>query len=261
MTGGQTPMRGMVDEILARRSARSARRQQKVAGALAVLLHALVVTAAFAVPHLTRQSPQQIEYVEVTVLPPQALGVERPASRPERQPPPEPEPLPEPEDAEEDEPALPPPESRPEPEPEPEPETEPEPPTRSEPTPETAPTTAAPGPEGPEGSPEGAPGGTSRLGAQVLGPDGATFPYDYYLEQMLGQIRQSWTRPPMEGVRALVSFRVLADGAIRDIDVRESSGSRSFDLAAVRAVRNASPLPPLPASYRRESLTVNLIVR
>lgn len=253
-------MRGMVDEILARRSARSARRQQKVAGALAVLLHALVVTAAFAVPHLTRQPPQQIEYVEVTVLPPQALGVERPANRPEPQSPPEPEPLPEPEPEEDDEPALPPPESQPEPEPEPEP-AETEPPARPEPSPANAPTTAEPGPVGPEGSPEGAPGGTSRLGAQVLGPDGASFPYDYYLEQMLGQIRQSWTRPPMDGVRALISFRVLADGAIRDIDVRESSGSRSFDLAAVRAVRNASPLPPLPASYRRESLTVNLIVR
>jgi TonB family protein len=46
-----------------------------------------------------------------------------------------------------------------------------------------------------------------------------------------------------------------------EVEVRESSGSRAFDLAALRAVRNASPLPPLPASYREDVLAVNLIVR
>jgi protein TonB len=250
-------MREVVQEILAQRSARSPRRQQRFAAIVAVVLHAAVVTAAFAVPYMTREPPRQIEYVEVTVLPPQALGVEQPASRPRPEaPPPAPEPEPE-----ESEPALP----LPEPEPadrKPEPEPPEEPARRDEAEPAPARESSEPrGPEALQGSPTGAPGGTSRLGAEVLGPEGASFAYDYYLEQMLSQIRQSWVRPPMEGVRALVTFRVLADGQIRNIEVRESSGSRSFDLAAVRAVRNASPLPPLPASYRRGSLTVNLIVR
>ena len=78
---------------------------------------------------------------------------------------------------------------------------------------------------------------------------------------MLGQIRRNWARPPIEGVRTVVTFRVLSDGRITDVSVQRPSGSRSFDLAAVRALRNASPLPPLPASYRQGSLTVNLIVR
>lgn len=235
-------MRQVVQDVLAVRSGRSPRRQQTVAVGVALALHVLLVTAAFAVPRLTRRPPQVIDYVEVQVLPPQALGVERP---PAPRPRPEPAP-PEPEPAKEKEPALPLPEAKPAPKEQPKP--------AAEPAPEQA-------PEGPEGSPRGAPAGTSRLGAEVLGPDGATFPYDYYLEQMLTQIRRGWTRPPMEGVRTLLSFRVSSNGEIRDIEVRETSGSRAFDLAAIRAVRNASPLPPLPASYRKGSLTVNLIVR
>lgn len=239
-------MRHVVQDILVARSGRSPRRQQTIAASLALFFHILVVTAAVAVPHLTRKPPQVIEYVEVHVLPPQALGVERPPPQPRAKPEPAP-PEPKPERREE-EPALPPPEAKPAPKPE-------------KPQPAPAEPPRAEEPEGPEGSPRGAPAGTSRLGAEILGPDGAAFPYDYYLEQMLTQIRRGWTRPPMEGVRTLISFKVLANGEIRDIDVRETSGSRAFDLAAIRAVRNASPLPPLPASYRKSSLTVNLIVR
>jgi protein TonB len=95
----------------------------------------------------------------------------------------------------------------------------------------------------------------------VVGAAGAAFPYDYYLDQMLGRIRQSWMRPPVEGIEAVITFRVLRNGEVTEAEIRESSGSRAFDLAALRAVRNASPLPPLPASFREDLLTVNLIVR
>jgi protein TonB len=78
---------------------------------------------------------------------------------------------------------------------------------------------------------------------------------------MLGRIRQSWMRPPVEGIEAVITFRVLRNGEVTEAEIRESSGSRAFDLAALRAVRNASPLPPLPASFREDLLTVNLIVR
>ena len=64
-----------------------------------------------------------------------------------------------------------------------------------------------------------------------------------------------------EGIETLITFQVRRNGEIFEIEVEESSGSRPFDLAALRAVRNASPLPPLPASYREDVLRVNLIVR
>jgi len=232
-----------VEEVLAVRSRRSPRRQQTLAVVAAVTVHALVVTAAFALPRLTQKERKLPEYVEVHVLPAAALGLERPRPAPATPEPrkPEPEPVPEPP-----------------PKPEPDvPTLPPEEPKKPEPKP-------APAPQ-PEPAPSGTRTGTSEggpfLGAQVTGPGGASFPYDYYLEQMLGKIRQNWVRPPVEGISTTIVFRVLKNGEIENVEIRESSGSRAFDLSALRAVRNASPLAPLPSSYREDVLTVNLIVR
>ena len=236
-----------VQTVLESRSTRPVRRQQTVAAVAALTFHALLVTAAFALPRLVDHPKKYPEYVDVHVVPAAALGIERPRPRPATpkpvpKPAPEPPPKPEPEP---DVPALPAPH-----------------PEKKAPKPEPTPAPANTGTrEAPQGAPHGATTGDSRLGAQVVGPEGTAFPYDYYLEQMLGQIRQNWVRPPVEGIETLIGFRVLRDGEIRDIEVRRSSGSRSFDLAALRAVHNASPLPPLPASYGEDVLTVNLIVR
>ncbi len=252
-----------IQSILERRATRPVRRQQTTAALVAVAIHALAVTAAFALPRLTQEERELPEYVEVHVLPASALGVERPRPEPPRPepPPPEPEPppLPEPEPQAPDPeiPALP----REEPEPAPEPRPAPPPPRPapepSRPQPPEPPSDRT----GPRGSPAGSASGGSALSAQVSGPSGSAFTYDYYLDQMLGRIRQSWVRPPVEGIETLLSFRVLRNGEIAEVEIRESSGSRAFDLAALRAVRNASPLPPLPASYREDILKVNLIVR
>jgi TonB family protein len=250
---------GPVQAVLERRRARSVRRQQALALAAAAALHALAVTAAFA-SRLHKEAPKFPEYVAVHVLPAAALGVERPRPEPQRPvPPAPPEPEPEPEPIapdpeipvlprEEPRPAPPPPAPRPAPLPDPSP-------------PDTARADReAPAP-GPLGSPRGSAAGQPFLGAQVVGPGGASFPYDYYLDQMLGKIRMGWVRPPVQGIETLLSFRVLRNGEIVEAEIRGSSGSRAFDLAALRAVRNASPLAPLPASYREDLLTVNLIVR
>lgn len=236
-----------VQTILESRSNRPVRRQQTAAVAAAVTFHALLVTAAFALPRLADHEREYPEYVAVHLVPASALGVERPKPRPAV-----PKPAPEP--------PLPKPEPKPEPEVPALPETKPKTKQRVEP-PAPAPKPAPAPQEGPEGTPGGVTTGDSRLGAQVVGPEGTAFPYDYYLEQMLSQIRQNWVRPPVEGIEALISFRVLRNGEIMDPEIRRSSGSRSFDLAALRAVHNASPLPPLPTSYGEDVLTVNLIVR
>jgi TonB family protein len=240
-----------VQSILEHRSHRPVRRQQTTAFVVALIAHAVAVGAAFALPRLGDEERELPQYVEVHVLPAAALGVERPSPRPE--PAPEPEP-PRPDQAPEPEPEPPPPEPDPEipvlpaeqPEPEPEPRPQPRPaphspaPSRPEPEPSER--------SGPRGSPTGAPEGSPGLNVQVSGPGGSIFSYDYYLDQMLGKIRQGWMRPREEGVETLITFQVRRNGEIFDIEIEESSGNRAFDLAALRAVRNASPLPPLPAT-------------
>lgn len=242
-----------VREVLARRSARSVRRQQTAAVVAAFTIHALLVTAAFAVPRLTRGEREYPEYVAVHVMPASALGPERPRPTPQTPEPPPPAPEPEP---------VPPPPPKPDPEIPVLPSEEPEAKRPPEPRPAPSPQPPAPAPEEPDsGAARGSSAGGSYLGARVVGAGGASFPYDYYLDQMLGKIRQSWMRPPVQGIETLITFRVLRNGEITEVEIRESSGSRAFDLAALRAVRNASPLPPLPTSFREDLLTVNLIVR
>lgn len=114
---------------------------------------------------------------------------------------------------------------------------------------------------GPRGSAAGTAAGTSPFGDRIASID-PDFTYGYYIEQLLRQIDGKWT-PPQAGsnIRTIVRFRILRRGAIDQLDVAETSGFNAFDLAALRAVQNASPFPPLPASYRNPTLNVTLIVR
>ncbi len=115
---------------------------------------------------------------------------------------------------------------------------------------------------GPRGSAAGSASGTSALGSQIATLDNPDFTYGYYIDRLLQTIDANWF-PPSVGtqVRAIVHFRILRQGGIDNLEIVESSGINSFDLAALRAVQNSAPFPPLPASYKNPTLGVNLIVR
>jgi TonB family protein len=257
-----------VEHVLERRT-RRAGRPEAVSVAAAALLHAVAVALLLLLPRLA-PPPPELSFVPVEIIPAQALGVRRPASRPKAKKPPAPEPArpepekpaPEPEPPRHDAPLLPP--EKPEPK-------KPE-PRRPEPPPETSAGgnpagTAAPqadpdGEAGRRGAPTGSPLGTSAFGSEIAGLDNPDFKFGYYIDQLLSAIDAKWARPPLgDGVRAVISFRIERDGSLSDLEVAESSGYNSFDLAALRAVQNASPFPPLPRAYRHDSLGVNLIVR
>ena len=78
---------------------------------------------------------------------------------------------------------------------------------------------------------------------------------------MLALIEAQWARPPIDGpIEAQLHFRILKDGRLADLELVQGSAVNSFDLAALRAVQNAAPFPPLPTSYRSDSLGINLMV-
>lgn len=272
-----------VDRILAQRSRRDSRRPEAASLAFAVLLHGGAVTLALLLPRLTPPSPP-MTFVPVQIIPAAALGVRRPASRPKAATPETPAPV-------RPEPTKPEPAAKPEPTPEkPEkiaakprddvptlPDRNPKKPQKPSPTPAPRPPatggtgtnpagTAALGtPEGEagrRGSPTGNPLGTSAFGSEIAGLDNPDFKFGYYLDQLLSAIDAKWNRPPLgDQVQCTISFRIQRDGGITELTVARSSGYNSFDLAALRAVQNASPFPPLPRAYRNDSLGVNLIVR
>jgi len=68
-------------------------------------------------------------------------------------------------------------------------------------------------------------------------------------------------RQGIEGTVRL-AFRIQADGRLAAVEVRESSGSRLLDRAAVRTVERASPLPrELAAALAGQELTLPVTFR
>ncbi len=110
---------------------------------------------------------------------------------------------------------------------------------------------------------QGNPLGTTAFGSEIAGVDNPDFTYGYYLDRLLSLIDAPVAAPEhgRAASRPSSHFRIERDGTIADLRVAESSGYNSFDLAAMRAVQNAAPFPPLPRAYRHDSLGVNLIVR
>lgn len=262
----------MEDAVARTLSQRRRRRLGRLrpAGVLsALILHLALVALAVLLPIFSAEESQALEIVNVRIVPSQALGTPQP---PEPQPQ-TPEPV-APEAPQEDEPEpeeTPPEEDVPAPEPEPErpvmpaPSDEAEPeetPPQRQPEPEPEPATRTP-PAERRGSPTGSPGGTSATGADIAAVGDPDFTYGYYLDRVLAAIEANWRRPPTDGVplQVVVNFRIRRDGRVFELDVVEESGLGSFDLAGLRAVQASSPLPPLPAGYRKDSLAIRLIIR
>ncbi|HEV2721495.1 MAG TPA: TonB family protein [Thermoanaerobaculia bacterium] len=99
-------------------------------------------------------------------------------------------------------------------------------------------------------------------GAGVIGLEGGDFPYTIYIERMKTLIGSHWFRPQVgAGPTTTVHFVIERDGTIREAKVETESGNGTFDRAALRAVLESSPLPPLPFGYTGNYLGVHLNFR
>ena len=208
----------------------------------ALALHAAVGVAWFVVPRLTRERPKPINYVAVAIVPAQKLGIDKP--QPAKVEPPKP--------------AAPKPEPKPDAPVLPDPRKTAKPKAEAPPEPVKTPPVETPAPQG---TAQGVAQGQS-LATSVAGLDNPSFTYGYYVDQMLSLIARQWVRPPVgSGVETIVGYRIQRSGQVTDVRIVQSSGINSFDLAALRAVQSASPLPPLPSGFRDSSRGVQLIVR
>jgi TonB family protein len=121
------------------------------------------------------------------------------------------------------------------------------------PTPPTPQVAAKPGVVGGVDIPIGAAG--------VTGIEG-DFPYTIYIDRMRVLISQRFLRPQAgSDITTTISFTIDRDGSIRDAKNEIPSGNGTFDRAALRAVLEASPLPPLPFGYNGTYLGVHLTFR
>jgi TonB family protein len=56
--------------------------------------------------------------------------------------------------------------------------------------------------------------------------------------------------------RANYTFQIMRDGTIANVQLMQSSGNRSVDNSALRAILSSSPVSPLPSGYSGSSVTV-----
>jgi len=71
-------------------------------------------------------------------------------------------------------------------------------------------------------------------------------------KKTLGQVSGTSGKP------VVVRFSILADGRVQGIRIAQSSGNRSLDYSAHRAVQYINPFQRLPPGLRRSSITVDM---
>lgn len=100
--------------------------------------------------------------------------------------------------------------------------------------------------------------GPANGGVAVQGQGGGDFAsrYGWYIEAVKRAVNQNWMQNTIDpsiraGRRAktVVTFTINRDGSIKNIRVSESSGNRSMDDSAQRALLSIDRFPPLPTDY------------
>jgi TonB family protein len=116
----------------------------------------------------------------------------------------------------------------------------------------TIPSSRVEQPSGASTTAEGSAGqGTGAVSTGDVSLDAADFPFAYYVATVRRKIAANWQVPggSSEAVHCRVYFRIMRSGEIDGAAVETSSGNFLFDQAALRAVVQANPLPPLPGGF------------
>jgi protein TonB len=84
------------------------------------------------------------------------------------------------------------------------------------------------------------------------------FPYPWYVTQLRSGIWDRWTTRMLSGAgNCVVRFTILRSGKAVDIQVEMTSGDKGYDYAALSAVQDAAPFPPLPPGFKDKFLSVH----
>ena len=102
------------------------------------------------------------------------------------------------------------------------------------------------------------------FGGAKGGPFGSR--YGWYAEILQRAIAQQWRRALSQvagGSRkpVVTTFVIHRTGRIDQVVIGESSGNRSLDYSAIRAINNASPVRPLPPGLGRQSIVIEMHFR
>ncbi len=90
--------------------------------------------------------------------------------------------------------------------------------------------------------------------------------FAWYAELLQKRLSEEWTKTlgQVSGTAArpvVIRFQIVRNGSIEDIRVVESSGNRSFDYSAHRAVQFINPFRALPPALRRNAIAIEMTFR
>ena len=109
------------------------------------------------------------------------------------------------------------------------------------------------------------PGPLSGGGVSATGQGGGNFAgrYPWYIESIRRAISQNWMQNTIDPAvrasrraRTTLNFTINRDGSIRNIRVADSSGNRSMDDSAQRALLSIDHFPQLPSDYSGQYVDV-----
>jgi protein TonB len=102
-------------------------------------------------------------------------------------------------------------------------------------------------------------------GMAIQGQGGGEFAarYPWYVESVRKRISDNWLQntidPAVRSARTahtIVTFTIMRDGSIKNIQLNTSSGNRSMDDSATRAMLSIDKMPQLPSDWRSNSVEV-----
>jgi colicin import membrane protein len=84
-----------------------------------------------------------------------------------------------------------------------------------------------------------------------------------YYNLIWQRIRSAWVLPEgalggRKDLETIIAIRIAKDGRIEDIQFEKKSGNPQLDESALRAIKKANPLPPLPPGFEEEKFDVGV---
>lgn len=85
--------------------------------------------------------------------------------------------------------------------------------------------------------------------------------YPWFVESVRRRVSSNWVQATVDpyvkwAPRVVITFEILRDGTVVNLQTLQSSGEPSVDRSAVRAIRDSSPLDRLPPAYRGDRVLV-----
>jgi len=108
-------------------------------------------------------------------------------------------------------------------------------------------------PPAPLGQATGSPTGAGAVTLNV-----SDFPYAWYLSRVQAKISERWEGRALQGRQPVAVFEIARNGQVSGLGIEKTSGNPYYDQAALRAITEASPFPPLPADFTEQVLRVHL---